>query len=130
LANARDRGELVQHAVDMHRLHRRALQRGQKDAAQRVTERLAEAALERLGDNSRKPVRIAPRRYLQLVRSNKFLPIFLDRHCVTHGPADLPSTYWRWRSRSQSARSNSKTIAGKRGQRPNIRTAGAYADGR
>ena len=40
----------MQHAVDMDRLHRRALQRRQQDAAQRVTERLAEAALERLGD--------------------------------------------------------------------------------
>src|SRR5205085_12338904 len=84
LANARDRGELVQHAVDMHRLHRGALQRGQQNAAQRVTERLAKAAFERFGDNGRKPGRVGARRYLQLVRSNKFLPIFLDRHFVTH----------------------------------------------
>ena len=27
--------------------------------------------------------RVGARRYLQLVRSNQFLPIFLDRHCVT-----------------------------------------------
>ncbi len=48
-----DRGELVQHAVDLHRLHRRALERGQKDAAERVAEGQAEAALERLGDDGR-----------------------------------------------------------------------------
>ena len=73
----------MQHAVDVHRLHGRALQRRQQDAAQRVTERLAEAALERFGDDGRKPGRVGARRYLQLVRSNKFLPIFLDRHFVT-----------------------------------------------
>ena len=53
LAHAGDRGELVQHAVDMHRLHRGALQRGQQNAPQRVAERHAEAALERLGDHRR-----------------------------------------------------------------------------
>jgi hypothetical protein len=58
LAHARDRGEFVQHAVDMHRLHGRALQRRQQDAPQRVAERLAEAAFERLGDQGRKTVRI------------------------------------------------------------------------
>jgi hypothetical protein len=83
LANACDRGELVQNAVDVHRLHGGALQRRQQDAAQRVAERLAEAALERFGDDGGKPGRVRARRYLQLVRSNKFLPIFLDRHFVT-----------------------------------------------
>ena len=43
----------MQHAVDVHRLHRRALQRGQQNAPQRVAERHAEAALERLGDHRR-----------------------------------------------------------------------------
>jgi hypothetical protein len=83
----------------MHRLHGRALQRGQQNAAQRVAERLAEAALERLGDHGGEPVGVGARRHLQLVRSNEFLPIFLDRHCVTHGPVDLPSNHRRWRSR-------------------------------
>ena len=80
----------MQHAVDMHRLHRCTLQRRQKDAPQRIAERLAEAALERLGDQRRKARRVAARRYLQLVRPNKFLPIFLDRHCF-HPQASLPS---------------------------------------
>ena len=52
LAHAGDRRELVQHAVDLHRLHRRALQRRQQHAAQRIAERHAEAALERLGDDA------------------------------------------------------------------------------
>ena len=53
LTDASDRGELVQHAVDVHRLHRRALERGEQDATQRVAERLAETTLERLGDDGR-----------------------------------------------------------------------------
>src|ERR1700724_3493551 len=104
LANAGDRGEFVQHAVDVHRLHRSALQRGQQDAAQRVAERLAEAALERFGDQGRKTVRVATRRYLKLVRADKFLPIFLDRHCFTHtGQSICHLNYWRWRPADQSA---------------------------
>ncbi len=78
----------MQHAVDMHRLHRCALQRGQQDTAQRVAEGLAEAAFERLGDQRRKAVRVAARRYMELVGADKFLPIFLDRHCFTHGPVN------------------------------------------
>ena len=42
------RGELVQRAVDLDGGDRRALQRRQQHAAQRVAERDAEAALERL----------------------------------------------------------------------------------
>ena len=80
LAHARDRGELVQHAVDVHRLHARALQRRQQNAAQRVAERQAEAALKRLRNHGGEPFRIAARLHLQLVGSNQFLPIFLNRH--------------------------------------------------
>ena len=47
----------MQHAVDVHRLHRRALQRGQQHAPQRIAERHAEAALERLGDQRRRALR-------------------------------------------------------------------------
>ena len=52
-AHAGDRGELVQHAVDLHRGDGGAAQRRQQHAAQRVAERQAEAALERLGDQRR-----------------------------------------------------------------------------
>ena len=58
-------------------------------AAQRIAQRLAEAAFKRLCNQRRKPVGIDARRYLKLVRTNEFLPIFLDRHFVTHGPVDL-----------------------------------------
>ena len=59
LAHAGDRRELVQHAVDLHRLDRGALQRRQQHAAQRVAERHAEAALQRLGDDGRDAAAIA-----------------------------------------------------------------------
>ena len=48
LDHARNRRELVQHAVDLHRRDRRALDRGQQHATQRVADGRAEAALERL----------------------------------------------------------------------------------
>jgi hypothetical protein len=50
----------MQHAVDLHRCHGSALQRGQQDAAQRVAEGQAETALERLGDQGRKTVGSLP----------------------------------------------------------------------
>src|SRR5208337_4809148 len=50
LADAGDRRELVQHAIDVDRSDRGALQRREQHAPQRVAEGLAEAALERLGD--------------------------------------------------------------------------------
>jgi hypothetical protein len=73
----------------MHRLHRRALQRRQQNASQRVAERLTETALERLGDQRRDTVRIGARAYLKLVRADKFLPIFLNRHCFTHAASQF-----------------------------------------
>src|SRR6185437_8642284 len=111
LANARDRGELVQHAVDVDRLHGSALQRGQQDAAQRVAERLTEAAFQRLRHQRRETVRVVARGHLELVRPDKFLPIFLDRHCFTHAASRL--NRWRWRSRIHFPRiGNFQNIAG------------------
>ena len=43
----------MQHAVDMNRLHRGALQRRQQNAAQRISQRHAKAPLQRLGDHGR-----------------------------------------------------------------------------
>ena len=60
LAHAGDGREFVEDAVDVNRGDRRALQRGQQHSAQGVAERLAEAALERLGDERRHSTR-APR---------------------------------------------------------------------
>ena len=84
LAHARDRRELVQHAVDMDGRHGGALQRRQQNAPQRIAERQAEAALERLGDHGRLPLGVGAGRHLQLVRSDQFLPVLLDRHVGTH----------------------------------------------
>ena len=52
LHHARDRRELVQHAADLHRRDRRALERRQQHAPQRVAERQPEAALEALEGKS------------------------------------------------------------------------------
>ena len=48
-----DGGELMLGAIDLNRLNGSALERGQQHAAQRVTERVAVAALERLDGNAR-----------------------------------------------------------------------------
>src|ERR1700733_7454704 len=105
LANACDRRELVQHAVDVHRLHGGALKRGQQDAAKRVAERLAETTLERFGDQRRKARRVMARSHLQLVRPDQFLPIFLDRHCFSPmGQSTGGRRHWRWRPRGKKSR--------------------------
>src|SRR6478752_2910034 len=110
LANARNRGELVQHAVNMYRLHRGALQRGQQDAAQRVAKGLAKTALELFCDQRGETAHVGARGYLELVRPDKFLPIFLDRHCFTHAASHL--NCWRWRSRISPRLANFSKIAG------------------
>ena len=73
----------MQHAVDVHRLHRRALQRGEQHAPQRVAERHAEPALERLGHHRGDALGIVAGRDLQLFGADQFLPVLLD-HVVTH----------------------------------------------
>ncbi len=78
LEHARQRGELVQHALDLHRGDRRALQRGQQHPPQRVAERQAETALERLGDDGGDTVRIAARLDRKLLRFDQGLPILLQ----------------------------------------------------
>ena len=71
----------MQHAVDLHRSHRGALERRQQDAAQRIAQRHAEAALERLGDQRRDPLAILPSLHLELGAADEFLPILLiDLH--------------------------------------------------
>ena len=57
LDHARDRRELVQHAVDLDRGHRRSLDRRQQHAPKRVADRGAEAALERLRVETPEPIR-------------------------------------------------------------------------
>ena len=57
----------MQHALDLDRGHRGALQRRQQHAAQRVAERQAEAALERLGDDGGVRACVAAELDLELV---------------------------------------------------------------
>ena len=87
LTNAGDRREFVQHAVDLHRRHRRALQRRQQDAPQRIAERHAEPALEGLGHQRRNPPALAPLLNLKLVWPNELLPVLLV-HVHVHGSVD------------------------------------------
>ena len=56
LDHAGNRRELVEHAVDLDRGDRRALNRGEQHAPQRVADRRAEAALERLGVEPAEPI--------------------------------------------------------------------------
>ena len=126
LAHAGDRGEFVQHAVDVHRLHARALQRREENAPQRVAERQAEAALERLGHHGGRALRIGARRDLQLVRPDQFLPVLLDRH-VNH------PFVWRARSPRIPLRPWENSAAADGRCRPagcnSVRRAGACAAG-
>jgi hypothetical protein len=70
----------VQHAIDVHGRHRRALQRGQENATQRVAERRAEAALQWLRHDGGGALRIVALSHLQLVRSDQLLPVLLKDH--------------------------------------------------
>jgi hypothetical protein len=75
-----DGGELMQHAVDLHRGDRRTLERRQKHAPQRVAQRHPEAALERLGHQRRNPTAIASLRHLELLRLDELLPVPVIHH--------------------------------------------------
>src|SRR3546814_8336301 len=78
----------MQHTLDLHRGDGGALERGEEDAAQRVAERQAEAALERLGDEGRLAPAVAPGLLLKGVGLLHFLPVFsVDGH-------DLPLAVW------------------------------------
>src|SRR5918994_3713906 len=80
LANARDGREFVQHAVDMYRRHRGALERRQEDATQGIAERRAKAALERLGHDRGDTLRIVAGGDFELVGLNQLLPVLLDHN--------------------------------------------------
>ena len=82
LADAGERAELVQHAVDLDRGDRGALERGEEHAAQRVAQRHSEAALQRLGDEHGAAAGIATGLLLlERVRLLQFLPVLcVDGH--------------------------------------------------
>ena len=94
LDHARDRRELVQHAVDLDRGDRRALDRGEQHAAQRVADRRAEPALERLRVEAAEPVGEGLALELEPLRPLKTFPqhvsVFLSVERPAWPPPDLP----------------------------------------
>src|SRR5206468_8426496 len=80
-ADADEAAEFMQHAVDLDRGGGGALKRTQKHPAQRVAERHAEAALERLGDEHRAVVVSSRRLLLEGIGLLQFLPVLcVDGH--------------------------------------------------
>jgi hypothetical protein len=78
LAHAGDRRELVQHALDLDRGDRGALERGEEHPAQRVAERDAEPALQRLHDDHGLAVGPAAGLDVQPLRLDQVLPVLLN----------------------------------------------------
>src|SRR6266404_7701108 len=90
--HTRDRRELVEHALDLHRGEGRTLQGGQEHTAQGVAEGQPEAALERLGNDRSNALRIISRFNRKLLRLNQRLPVFFNHH----------SNLSRWMRRSSA----------------------------
>ena len=89
LDHAGNRRELVQHAVDLHGGDRRALDRGEQHAPQRVADGRAEAALERLRVEPAEPIGERLALELEPLGSLKTFPE--HRSCpFANGPADGP----------------------------------------
>ncbi len=64
--DARNRGEFVQHAVDMHRGDGAPLQGREQYAAKRIAESKPKAALQRFGDDGSEALRVAARHDVEL----------------------------------------------------------------
>jgi hypothetical protein len=78
LDHARDRRELVEHAVDLDRGDRRAFNRRQQHAPERIADGGAEAALEGLRVEPTEPIRERLALEFQPLRTLKTFP----QHCV------------------------------------------------
>ena len=78
LADAFHRGELVDDAVDLHGGHRRALQRGQKHAAERIAEGDPEAAFQRFGHHPGAAFAVATGLDQGLLRTDQLVPVSFD----------------------------------------------------
>ena len=85
LADAFERRELVDHAVDLDRGDGGALQRGEQDPAQRVAEGDAEAALEGLGDDTGLAGAVGAGFDHRLFGADQFIPITFDHGRVSLG---------------------------------------------
>ena len=76
----------MQDVLDLDRGDRRALKRGQKNPAQRVAERQAETALQRLGNEGRLALAVARRLDLEAAGLLQFLPVLhVDSHVFPLG---------------------------------------------
>src|SRR6478609_1051218 len=76
----------MEHVLDLDRGDGRTLQRRQEHAPQRITERQAETALQRLGDEDRLALVRAARLLLERHRLLQFLPVLgVDGHHVPLG---------------------------------------------
>ncbi len=85
-AHAGQRREFMQDVLDLDRGDRRALKRGQKNPTQRVAERQAETALQRLGNERRLALAVARRLDLEAVGLLQFLPVLhVDSHVFPLG---------------------------------------------
>src|SRR5690606_20669843 len=90
-----DRGEFVQNAVDLHGGDGCTPQRRQQHAAQRVAQRQAETALERLGHQRGQGLVLGLE--LDLVRLDQFLPVFLYHGLTFRMPATIQSWQASWK---------------------------------
>jgi hypothetical protein len=125
LAHAGDRRELVQHAIDVHRLHGRALQRGEQNAPQRVPKCYTEPALERLGHHRGDALGVDSGRDLQFFGADQFLPVLLDHshhHLDSFGAGLEPQTS---RSAQREGNGGGQSVPPDESSRP----AGACAAG-
>jgi len=76
--NPRQRGKLVQYALDLQRGDRRPLERGQQHTAQRIAERQTETAFQWLGDHRGDAFGITPRLDRKLLGFDQGLPVLLQ----------------------------------------------------
>ena len=101
LADSRDAAEFMQHPVNLHRRDRGPLQRGQQDAADGISKRHSEAALQRLGNDGGDARWIGAWLDLKLFGLDQRLPIPLNNCALPHttntfrtasGAVDVPWT--------------------------------------
>src|SRR5690606_35848895 len=118
LANAFQRRELVNNAVDLNGRDRRALKRRQQNATKRVAERHTETALERFGDQTRLMLRVRPALDLRFLGTDQLLPVSFDHK--------VPRTGF---DGSVSSRSEQQEPPGEGVGGVNLRRDGASADG-
>ena len=119
LAHALHGGELVHHAVDLHRGDGRTLEGGQQHATERVAERHAEAAFEGFGHHARLALAVGAELDLGLVGTDQVLPVSFDHDRLSNG-VRAPAT---------NPMKDSRSALLKVSARAGIRPGGAWADG-